>query len=143
MEGTPMVAWFDQARPCVFLTAEQRCSVYQFRPVACRVHYAWSEPKLCSPPTGSDEITQLRSGGLFMQFFHDIEAEIQVGWGLGLDHIYLATLPRMVAIVLDALAKPHLTETAFLTYLQQQRYPLPDRLREWVDGSNPFRRRII
>jgi hypothetical protein len=32
-------AWIDERRPCPFLTSEGSCSIYGFRPMACRTHY--------------------------------------------------------------------------------------------------------
>lgn len=33
--------------PCPLLTADGRCSVYEARPIGCRVHVARTDPKLC------------------------------------------------------------------------------------------------
>lgn len=41
--------WFEKEIPCVFLK-EDRCSIYEDRPAACRVHMVVSDPAQCQPP---------------------------------------------------------------------------------------------
>lgn len=45
--------WFELQVPCVFLTQDNLCSVYDVRPVACRTYAVVSDPKLCSPESGA------------------------------------------------------------------------------------------
>jgi|MudIll2142460700_1097286.scaffolds.fasta_scaffold00224_32 Fe-S-cluster containining protein len=141
MEGTDLVPWFDQGRPCLFLTAEQRCSIYAYRPTACRIYYTWSPADDCQPPTHVATVKRLREDPAPLQLMNDMEGVVQQMWGLPTDRVFLGTLPRMTAIVMEALHQP--TEREFLRTLQQQAYPDPDLLRQWASGLNPFRRKLL
>jgi len=48
-ERINLQTWFDQEIPCVFLK-EDRCSIYENRPAACRTHLVISPSEMCAPP---------------------------------------------------------------------------------------------
>jgi Fe-S-cluster containining protein len=43
-------AWFRERVPCAFLDADGTCTVYAYRPHACRTYAVLSDPALCSDP---------------------------------------------------------------------------------------------
>jgi Fe-S-cluster containining protein len=50
---------YSRARhPCAFLTERQECLIYPVRPLACRIHFAFTPPELCDPnhPRFSDAV---------------------------------------------------------------------------------------
>jgi Fe-S-cluster containining protein len=145
MEAYSPDEWFDLAVPCQFLTAERRCSVYAWRPWACRAHHAWSAAELCSPPTGGATVTLVANlGQPQAQLFFDLQGGVQQTLGLGTEHVVLAALPRLLAIVLEAVAAARTATAddvvAFFRHLLSQPYPRPENLRAWAGGVNPFRR---
>jgi len=48
-EESALQSYFDQQLPCPFLDVQQNCSVYQFRPITCRMYLSHSDPKFCGP----------------------------------------------------------------------------------------------
>ncbi len=52
--------------PCAFLGADNRCTIYQDRPLACRTHHVVTDPAECSVwdiPQGDDRYARLDRGG--------------------------------------------------------------------------------
>lgn len=48
-----------ESRRCIFLTKENKCGVYQYRPIACRKYFVTGDPELCDSqkyPNGSVSI---------------------------------------------------------------------------------------
>jgi Fe-S-cluster containining protein len=45
--------WFLRGLPCVFLGADNGCTIYARRPTICRVHHVQSDPKRCADPEGT------------------------------------------------------------------------------------------
>ena len=41
--------YFEQSNPCVFLTPEKTCSIYEVRPTGCRSHFVSTAPTACAP----------------------------------------------------------------------------------------------
>ncbi len=133
-EGEGRVAWFDKNQPCVFLTKKYECSIYDVRPLTCRAHFVISPPENCLPEAVDPEIQQLGSEKMQDSI---IRQQMEFVRAMGLPRLeFYGTLPRMVAIVLEAMAKP---PEEFLNHLLSQPYPLIiNRLTEWMDGKNPF-----
>lgn len=52
-------AHFRQNIPCVFLTADKHCGIYERRPIACRNHVVVSPPENCAPSDEPKEVTRL------------------------------------------------------------------------------------
>lgn len=53
---------FAQQVPCVFLTAEKTCGIYERRPVSCRNHIVVSAPENCAyDPNGAKEVLRLNT----------------------------------------------------------------------------------
>ncbi len=47
-ENPDFIDWFKNARGCVFLVNNE-CSIYENRPMTCRVHVSGDDPNLCAP----------------------------------------------------------------------------------------------
>jgi Fe-S-cluster containining protein len=93
--------WFEKNIPCPFLD-RGRCSVYAYRPLACRRYYVWTstEPHGCSPEefargTQPREMatTELLRGT--MPVYH----KLQDLWGIG---YAVGPLPLVVGLVAHA-----------------------------------------
>ncbi len=106
MESMDIGAWFDKKRPCLFLTDDKKCSVYEHRPRACANHFVVSPPANCSPPTNPDvTIGYIPQQPVTQESFR-LEAALQTSLGISLDQPMGGSLPKMVAVVLEALTKP-------------------------------------
>ena len=47
---TPIqIRWKKTKKPCVFLGKDQRCNIYERRPVACRMFFSITPPEMCHP----------------------------------------------------------------------------------------------
>lgn len=61
--------YFQKKQACVFLVEETKlCSIYPVRPAACRHHFVVSDPALCQPEAGMQEVGRVNAS----------EAELQV-----------------------------------------------------------------
>lgn len=134
-EAVGREAWFDQSIPCVFLKTTEaggvsgkQCTIYPYRPHACKAHLVISPPERCSPPTRPDadiggvhsaELDQLfaQQSAMIMQALHLRPVN---RWGE--EKTYAAALPKMLAIVLEGL----LGEEDFNEYLEEQTYLTTD-----------------
>jgi Fe-S-cluster containining protein len=97
METTPKMR---QARPCVFLGADDRCTIYEDRPSTCGVHFVSSPPEHCADDTIPVSVLVDERWSLIPQ---QLEAQFVAQAGLRrLDLHYSAVLPRMVLICLEA-----------------------------------------
>ena len=98
MEATTASAWFT---PCVFLDAEQRCTVYAVRPTTCAQLYVYTPPALCvarssqidsyTPDAEIEAADQVEE-----QFRERLALRRKVG------RRYFGVLPRMVLVSLEA-----------------------------------------
>ena len=43
------INWKKKRNPCVFLDEKQQCSIYERRPVACRMFFSLTSPEFCEP----------------------------------------------------------------------------------------------
>ncbi len=86
--------------PCVFLDADQRCTVYDSRPSACGTAFVSSPPLACSDPrAGAAEPFANREAELVDQIARAFAAEVDL---IELPGPYLGVLPRMVLLCLRA-----------------------------------------
>lgn len=73
--GTDYHVWLKAMIPCPLLDDQNRCSVYQTRPLICRVYYAVSDPHYCHPHRISSEFTKLLPRDNITDAFHVKQAE--------------------------------------------------------------------
>ncbi len=135
-ESVGRVAWFNGAHPCVFLK-NNRCTIYEQRPMPCRSYLTWSPSDNCQPeaPEGADTVGLVENADMAKTI---LRQQLQFQWLLGITGFVLCagSLPRIVAIVLEAMRIN--TEAGFIEHIKNQPYPRLDKMAEWMDGKNPF-----
>jgi Fe-S-cluster containining protein len=57
-------------RKCVFLSDENTCMAYKYRPLVCRTHFVLSDPKICATPDGKGTITFINFKSLEIPAFN-------------------------------------------------------------------------
>lgn len=121
MEKVTMEEWFATETPCVFLTEDQKCSIYDVRPSACRHHVVFSPPKRCAPPISHPTL----------QFGSSQELTTAFGWNIAIAQSFfgfqdiektgvmlVGSFPKVVARILDCLEY-----TDFAKALREQDWP--------------------
>lgn len=106
MEKEGQEEWFDKAIPCIFLDPDQRCTIYDVRPSACRHHVVFNPPKRCSLPR--DQPT--------LQFGSEKELTTAFNWNIAIAQSFfgfqdpsqtgvmvVGSFPKVVVRILDAL----------------------------------------
>lgn len=97
MEAADPYGW---RRPCVFLDAGERCTVYTARPSACGVLWVYTPPAACNEPGAEirayvPHAEHAVATELEEQFRHRMALRKKVG------RRYLGVLPRMVLLALE------------------------------------------
>jgi Fe-S-cluster containining protein len=138
MEGTPRPEYLDSRTPCVFLSDEKTCTVYQFRPSRCRTYFVFSDPTLCQPPSGNvvkfanytmvDRMI-IALGKKAHQYLRLKETQAR---------ILMASFPRAVLIALEAMDDG----IVFKDYVRRQTWPSTKNLEEWIEGAPPADRLV-
>jgi Fe-S-cluster containining protein len=55
-------SYFAKKVPCTFLDTESKlCTIYSVRPSACRYHFVVSDPALCQPEAGNQEVARVNT----------------------------------------------------------------------------------
>jgi Fe-S-cluster containining protein len=114
MDAMRAHAW---SRPCVFLDAAERCSVYDVRPTTCAQLYVYTAPELCvarSSQIGS--YTPREEVAAANRVEEEFRARLSLRKKVG--RRYLGVLPRMVLVSLEAWDM-----TDFRDYLRQLPWP--------------------
>jgi Fe-S-cluster containining protein len=97
METTPKT---KHTRGCVFLDADERCTIYEDRPAVCGSHFVSSPPEQCGGGPGN--VTKLVSER-HEQIPASVEQQFVAQAGLRrIDRHYAGALPRMILICLEA-----------------------------------------
>lgn len=73
--GTEYHVWLKAMIPCPLLDDQNRCSVYQTRPLICRVYYAVSDPHYCHPHRIPNDFSKLLPRDNITDTFHVKQAE--------------------------------------------------------------------
>lgn len=106
MEGMPNDHWFNLLRPCVFLTPDKRCSIYEVRPAPCSTHAVVNSPsENCSPPFRRLPVL-LVNNVQYSDVMLKANADLQRSFGLPEFPPLMGTFPKMLAVVLEAMTKP-------------------------------------
>lgn len=135
MESMSSAAWLDQARPCIFLAEDGRCSIYRFRPIRCRDYIVFSDPKQCQPPSGKQVqlLSQREIGEQTTLFAHRVHVQ-----ALELKETPMRVLsgafPRLLGLFFEAL-----NAEDFREFIRRQPWPTNSGFSEWEQGNNPFR----
>ena len=124
MDQVTRGTWFKQERPCVFLE-NGRCSVYENRPHACRTFYAISPAENCRNGAVDTTVKWVDVADLVAALL-DRARVIHMMMSLRETRmrVLLATLPRIVAIALEAwdLENPN-------DYVRRQKWPTVDDIK--------------
>lgn len=55
-------SYFAKKVPCTFLDTETKlCTIYSVRPSACRYHFVVTDPVLCQPESGNQEVARINT----------------------------------------------------------------------------------
>ncbi len=117
MESSSRDAYCALRRPCAFLDADERCTVYDQRPRECGAAFVFSRPELCSDPAATDIETMRMPEQALRERLRDTERAVEQSVRLvRLDGPYVGALPRMVLLALEAWDRrdfaPYLAEHA-------------------------------
>jgi len=108
MEDTAQEEWFDKRRPCVFLSENEKCTIYGVRPTACRHHVVFTPPEQCSN-FGAENDPRTRT----LQYSSEPELMQCLLWNRSLcktyfrlpdvdETMYAGSFPKLLARVLKA-----------------------------------------
>lgn len=110
-------------QPCVFLGADERCTVYQDRPSICGAYLVTSPAPACSDPTATT--VSALTGTLHVDLPRDTAEQFRVALSLpALDVPYRGALPRMVLLALEAWPRHD-----YVTFLAEHVRPAVHRYR--------------
>jgi Fe-S-cluster containining protein len=114
MDTTRPGDWF---RPCGFLDAQERCTVYSVRPTTCGQLYVYTTPDLCAARSSQIASYTPRKD---VEHANAIEEAFRERMALRrkVGRRYLGVLPRMVLVALEAWNR-----TDFRDYLRQLPWP--------------------
>lgn len=108
MESTPRD---DYDQPCIFLDADERCTIYEDRPTACGFHFVYSAPELCSTADPSLGVLELVNTSAYRSRVGSAAHRFAQRTGLpSAIHGYSGALPRMVLVCLEAWERSDYTE---------------------------------
>lgn len=138
-EGENPRTIFQARKPCLFLTPEKKCSVYSDRPHPCYGYLVVTPAYLCGPDYDGELVGRIDYGPV-----SDLIISSQLGFqavmGLETNDLMWGTLPRMVAIALEALDKP---PNQFVDFLISHEYSTFADMEKWSRGEldNSFTRK--
>ena len=117
---------FDWRRPCVFLDAAERCTVYAARPSPCGTLYVYTPPAACSDPSAPVKAYVAHAENAVAQ---EIEDQLRERMALRkkVGRRYIGVLPRMVLVALEAWDR-----TDFRDYLRGLDWPSDADAARWT-----------
>ena len=132
-EASGRTAHFAAQVPCPLLE-DSRCTVYEVRPTACRGCLSLDSPSRCSPPSGQRVryLNAIPVEGVYLRMLRQRQRDL----GLGADRVYMASIPRAVAVALDVLKAP--SYEAALRVLRSEPFPTVDEAATWFAGRSPW-----
>lgn len=106
MENTSRQKWFEQAIPCVFLTEDKRCSIYEIRPMQCRTYFVVSPQENCQPPESKGILQVDLRRMMFTELDH--LSRVHLFWGLkeSEEKMYMRSLPLAIYIAIKWIELP-------------------------------------
>jgi Fe-S-cluster containining protein len=100
-------AWWRAEQTCAFLGDDQRCSIYDVRPMTCRVHYVVSPPEQCArqqaSEDGSGPVALCDVGGTRMAGPHEVQrigASSRAASGAADSEVWWGPLPQVFQMAL-------------------------------------------
>jgi Fe-S-cluster containining protein len=123
MEATDPHDW---RKPCIFLDAEERCTVYPARPSPCGSLYVYTPPAACSDPNAAVKAYVAHEENALAQQIEDQFRE-KLSLRKKVGRRYIGVLPRMVLVALEAWDR-----TDFRDYLRQLDWPSEADAARWI-----------
>jgi Fe-S-cluster containining protein len=123
MEAASPYGW---RKPCVFLDANERCTVYEARPTPCGTLYVYTPPAACSDPSAPVKAYVAHAENAIAE---EIEEQFRDRLALRkkVGRRYIGVLPRMVLVALEAWDR-----TDFRDYLRQLDWPSDEDAARWT-----------
>jgi Fe-S-cluster containining protein len=112
--------------PCVFLDAQERCTVYASRPTPCGTLYVYTPPAACNDPTAAVQAYVAHTENAVAQQIED-EFRDKLSLRKKVGRRYIGVLPRMVLVALEAWNRPD-----FRDYLRQLEWPAETDAARWT-----------
>jgi Fe-S-cluster containining protein len=122
MEAVDAHGW---RRPCLFLDAAERCTVYAARPSPCGALYVYTPPRNCSDPSAPVKAYVAHEENAIAQQIED-QFRDRLSLRKKVGRRYIGVLPRMVLVALEAWDRPD-----FRDYLRQLEWPTDDVTARW------------
>jgi len=121
MECEGFEEFFASNTPCVFLE-DDKCSIYPYRPIECRVYWVFSPPELCCPPSRKtvSVANHSRVAHAGLVFSNDVNRYLQIKETA--KRVILSSFPRMLLIMLESFD----SELPFKQFIRQQVWPTDD-----------------
>lgn len=123
MEAATPGAW---RVPCVFLDADERCTVYASRPTPCGTLFVYTPPAACSDPSAGVQAYVAHTENAVAQEIED-EFRDKLSLRKKVGRRYIGVLPRMVLVALEAWDR-----TDFREYLRQLEWPAEADAARWT-----------
>lgn len=122
MEAVDAHGW---RRPCVFLDAGERCTVYDARPSPCGALFVYTPPQNCSDPNAPVKAYVAHEENALAQQIED-QFRDRLSLRKKVGRRYIGVLPRMVLVALEAWDR-----TDFRDYLRQLDWPTDEVAARW------------
>jgi Fe-S-cluster containining protein len=116
----------DWRKPCLFLDADERCTVYPARPTPCGSLYVYTPPAACSDPNAAVKAYVAHEENALAQQIEDQFRE-RLSLRKKVGRRYIGVLPRMVLVALEAWDR-----TDFRDYLRSLDWPSEDDASRWT-----------
>jgi Fe-S-cluster containining protein len=117
---------YDYRKPCVFLDANERCTVYDARPTPCGTLYVYTPPAACSDPNAPVKAYVAHAENAVAQEIED-EFRDKLSLRKKVGRRYIGVLPRMVLVALEAWDR-----SDFRDYLRQLEWPSEADAGRWT-----------
>jgi Fe-S-cluster containining protein len=125
-EQMEAVTPYEWRRPCVFLDADERCTVYPARPTPCGTLYVYTPPAACSDPSaGVKAYVAHEENAVAQQIEDEFREKLALRKKVG--RRYIGVLPRMVLVALEAWDR-----TDFREYLRALEWPSDTDAARWT-----------
>lgn len=119
-------------KPCVFLDAAERCTIYEERPQTCGSHLVFSPAEMCSGTTKIDVFDARQAGEMAMLLDEKVRARVGLAVVNARTVLRVRVLPRMVLLCLQAWDR-----TDYAHFIEQAESRLPTLSIEKLE-SNAF-----
>jgi Fe-S-cluster containining protein len=111
------LAWFRMNVACPVLSEDGDCLAYSVRPATCAVHFALSDPKLCSPwTTDIGEYLPVELEDVFLDFQKTLQSSIDAHGILALK----MPLPASLIMAERVRYQPNLTPEALIRLIYNE-----------------------